>query len=382
MTATDIDSIICYTFDADQNIESTADSCPVLFAVTTHSFAAVTGRTHLINRLLRPLAAASLLVLFLPATLVAQNTPASATLPAETKTGTETTPLTKTATNKTGKKTGTSKSRTTAKSPNIKRGQIISLNALNTDESTIIIRIGAGNLDYALTENTLYLKGGKIAAVGDFKSGETVVAHVRRASGGLMQVSQLADPASWMWFTKISHDTTACTLKKVEDGGLDVTIGTASVPMSYTTNDKTLWWKNGKEAAAADFAAGSTIYISPRSTTSGTLIARVVTDNEKSVDQVKEHTAATVNGTISALDAGEPHKITLTTAAGETRTLDCTKDVEVRRGTKTLMWTSLKTGQHLKARMQRDENDKLVAWRVTIGTTKSRTKKVGASSMK
>ncbi len=329
----------------------------------------------MINRLLRPLAAASLLVLLLPSTLAAQTAPASASPPTQPKTATTISPTSKTVTNKTSRKSGTRKSRTTAKSANIKTGQIISLNALNTENSTIIIRIGAGNLDYALTDDTLYLKGGKIAVVGDFKAGETVVAHVRRLSGGLMQVSQLADPASWTWFTKISHDTTVCTLKKVEEGALTVAIGTEAVPMTYTTSDKTLWWKNGKAASETDFAAGSTIYISPRATVSGTLIARVVTDSEKSVDQVKEHTAATVNGTITSLDASDPHKITLTTAAGETRTLDCTKDVEVRRGAKMLTWASLKTGQHLKARMQRDDNDNLVAWRVTIGTTKTRTKR-------
>ena len=148
------------------------------------------------------------------------------------------------------KATGTMKS--SAKSPNVKPGTLVSL---DIKEETITIKDRLGKTTaYTLTDKTRFLKAKREAEATAFKPGDSIVIHTRKARDSDEPLaSEVADKESWTWIDGIRHNLTEAVITSMDEDGLTVAIGAAKIPLNFTTSDKTTWAKNGKEATSADF---------------------------------------------------------------------------------------------------------------------------------
>jgi hypothetical protein len=259
--------------------------------------------------------------------------------------------------------------RSTAKSPNVKPGELV---AIDATDSTIKIKDRMGKIvEYALTDKTQFTKNRREAEQTAFKPGDAVVVHIRKSrDGGDPTAAEVADKESWKWTDGIRHNTTEGTLTRVNDESLTVAIGADKIPQSYSLSDKTLWQKGGKEAAAADFKTGDKIYVLPRSLPSGAIMARAITDTSAAATQVKERQSTSLHGVIKSIDANA-FKLTLETPTNDMRDLQGSAETEVVQKSRTVGWPALKVGQHVRVRLRHDDTDEMISSRITIETARS-----------
>ena len=259
---------------------------------------------------------------------------------------------------------------TVSKSPNVKSGEIIALDAA-ADALTLKDRSGKPAI-YVLTAKTHYTRNKRPAQLADFKVKDSVVLHFRRSrTDGAMLVTELDDAASWMWLASVRKNTTPAVVKLITDDTLSVTIGTENVPLDYTISDKTRWEKSGKEVDSTAFKPGDRVFIVPRSLPSGSIMARAVADTTSGAIQEKERLAASVHGTIVKVDPAA-HKLLLKTLALDTRSLAYTDETEVVISGKPAPFSALHAGVHVVARIRRQVGDEEV-WRITVETARKST---------
>ena len=277
------------------------------------------------------------------------------------------------------KSTKTTKS--SAKSPNVKSGILV---AIDTKEETITIKDRLGKTSaYTLTDKTRFLKAKREAEVTAFKPGDAIVVHTRKARDSDEPLaSEVADKESWTWIDGIRHNLTEAVITAMDEDGLTVAIGTAKIPLTFATSDKTMWAKNGKEATSTDFKVGEKVCILPRALPSGTIMARAITDTPAAAEQMKERQATSVHGVVKSIEAST-FKLTLTTTAGDTRLLQGNIETQVMQKSHTVTWATLKTGQSVAARLRRNYAGESICWKLTIDagkTVKADTTKMGAKS--
>ncbi len=254
--------------------------------------------------------------------------------------------------------------KTAPRSPNVKPGSLV---ALDDKAQTVTLKERAGKLEtFGLTGKTRFLKSRRAAQVSDFHAGETVVLHVRKSrEDDTHVVSEMTDPASWEWLTTMRHTITPATIQEMDEDTLTAAVGTDAIPLEYTISEKTDWSRDGKPASSKDFKAGDKIYIVPRALPSGAIMAREISNSEAGAGQLKERAASTVHGVVSAVN-GAAHSFTLTTVAGDARTLLYTGATEIHSGAKTLPLSALRAGLHVAARVHHQEVGEDVAWRVNL----------------
>ncbi len=265
------------------------------------------------------------------------------------------------------------------KGANVKTGIIA---VLDLSGDSVSVKSGAAVAAvYVLLPKTRYMKKQREAQATDFKVGDAVTLHLRKSrSDGSLQVSEMMDNSSWDWMTELRHTVTTATIKSISDDSLEVTVGAENLPVNYTVSDKTLWQKSGKLATVAEFKIGDRVSIVPRALPSGNIMASVVADTAAGAAQGKEHKSLTVHGVLQSLDT-KAHTLLMKTEAGETRSMSYTDAVEIKLGSKVLTLNALKTGQHIAARMKRDDKEVESVWRITIETAirKKTTKKTSTT---
>jgi hypothetical protein len=267
-----------------------------------------------------------------------------------------------------------------SKSANVKRGAIASIDA--TVGKLMLISAAGKTDEYELTEKTHYWKERRGVEASAFHVGDAVAVHLRHSrKTGLMQVTELDDPASWAWLDAMRHRITPVNVVSVDDDTLTVTVGLEKLPFTYVLNANTLWSRGGKSAQPAEFRPGETAYVVPRALPGGDVQARAVADNANGAVQLKERASVSVHGAIEALDAAA-HTLTLTTATHDRRVLVCEADAEVLRGGKPLTWADLKTGQNVTARLRRREGEEPQVWRITIQSVRARTSRKQTTTLK
>jgi len=184
-----------------------------------------------------------------------------------------------------------------------------------------------------------------------------------------------------MWLAAMRKTTTAAIVKLITDDTLSVTIGPENIPLDYTISEKTRWEKGGKEVDSTAFKPAERVFVVPRSLPSGSIMARAVADTTAGAAQEKERMAASVHGTILKVEMAA-HKLTVKTAAADTRNLAFTDETEVVLAGKNVPLATLKTGLHISARVRHEPGGDEEAWRITIETSRrpSTAKKTPATS--
>lgn len=254
--------------------------------------------------------------------------------------------------------------KTTAQGANIASGAISTIEAQG-DTLTIEERTGKKRA-FVLTGRTRFTKAKRAADKGDFKAGDTVIVHYRRSrSDDSLIASDVADAASWSWLTEVRKNTTEAVVVEITDDTLSVTVKPEKTPLEYAVSEKTMWRKAGKEAEAGAFKPGDRVYVVPRSLPSGKIMARAVSDSAAGAAQEKERTAASVRGVLLSVDPAA-HRLSMKTAAGDTRSLAYSDETELLQSGKTLPLTKLKPGLAISARLRHEAGDDVVVWRVTI----------------
>ncbi len=258
----------------------------------------------------------------------------------------------------------TKSSKSAAKSPNVKPGELV---ALDPNAGTIQIKDKLGKAEtYDLTDKTRFMKTKREADASAFKPGDMLVVHIRKArDGGDPQATEVADRESWAWIDGIKHNMTEAVVVTNDDDGLTVAVGPDKIPLSYTVSEKTMWSKGGKEGAASDFKAGDKVYVLPRALPSGAIMARAVTDTPGAGEQMKERQATSVHGVIRSVDAGK-FVLTVQTPTNDMRALQGSADTEVVQKSRAVGWPALKPGQNVGARLRRNYAGESVCWKVTI----------------
>jgi hypothetical protein len=265
----------------------------------------------------------------------------------------------------------TARKASASKSPNVRSGEIAALDA-SGESLTVRDRTGKSSM-YVLGEKTRYNRNRRPAQRSDFKVKDSVVLHFRRSrTDGAMLVSELDDPASWMWLAEIRKATTPAVVKLITDDTLSVTIGPESIPLDYTISEKTRWEKAGKEVEAAAFKPGDHVYVVPRSLPSGSVMARAVADSTGGAAQEKERLATSVHGTVAGIDTAA-HKLTLRTLAGDTRNFAFDDETELVASGKQQPIGTLKAGAHVAVRVRHEAGGEELVWRITIETGRKST---------
>lgn len=265
--------------------------------------------------------------------------------------------------------------KTVPKSPNVKPGELV---ALNAEDGTLQLKDKLGKTTaYAVTEKTRFLKGKREVEASAFKPGEAIVVHIRKArDGGDAQAVEVADKASWAWLEDVKRSMTEAIITSVEDDELTVAVGAEKIPLAYKVSDKTTWSRNGKSASASDFKAGEKVCVIPRSLPSGAIMARAVSDTPQAAAQLKERQATSLHGVIKTVDAAG-YKLMVETTSSDMRLVQGNAETEVVQKSKAMPWTALHPGQHVGARLRHDYAGDAICWRITIETGKTvKTKKL------
>ncbi len=246
----------------------------------------------------------------------------------------------------------TKKSQRSYKQPNVKFGEIVSID-MNKLELTLKEKNDVHNT-YALTDATQWLKNRKTAASDAFKTGDSVVIHLRKIRGvNAQSVAEAADSASWKWLTTVRKETSKGILKTLSEDSLETMLAPDSTPFTFTISAKTQYIREGKAASAASFKPEEQIFIIPRSLPSGKVMARGVADTEADAVLLSERLKSTLSGTLQSIDSSK-HTLILTTAAGDHRMLSFPENVNVWIGSKAAKISDLQPGMHLKIRMHGD----------------------------
>ena len=268
-------------------------------------------------------------------------------------------------------KTATPKKTTTkSKSANIKVGVITAIDAEN---STISLQEKSATNNYTLTEKTRYRKAKAEVELAAFKVGEQVTLKLRKVRGkDEYTVQELLDPVSGEQMEAIRKKQMQATIQKIEDGELSVTFANETEPFTYTTSDKTLWSKAGKDVEQSEFKPGDVVTVAPRSLPSGNVMAAIVADTAQDATRTKERHARTVTGQISLLDASKSHVILILNPQ-DTREFTYAPTTLVMLGSRTVPVTALKIGQRIRATLKQSDDALPEASRITIETKKTKT---------
>ena len=260
-----------------------------------------------------------------------------------------------------------------SKSSNVRNGEIVSI---DLSAETLVLKERTGRAEtYVFTPKTRFHKQKKTVELKDFKAGDPAVVHFRRSrTDGAMMLSEVDDPISWDWLAELKKTTVAATIQTIEEDILTVKLAKDGVEFEYSVSEKTRWEKAGAETSAEQFKAGDKVFVVPRSLPSGGVFARAVADTPGGADQGKERTATSVHGTILALEPAA-YKITLKTAAGDTRNFAFNDETEVKKNSKPIPVTTLKPGEHVSARLRHEESGDELAWRITVETGRKTTTK-------
>ncbi len=107
-------------------------------------------------------------------------------------------------------------------------------------------------------------------------------------------------------------------------------------------------------------------------------MARAVADSEIGAAQLKERLGRSLKGIVQSVDRSA-HRMTVTTAAGQIRTLAWIDAVEVRQGSKPLSPAILKPGQHVTISLTRSEEGEEAISRITLSRPKRARSKASAT---
>jgi hypothetical protein len=244
------------------------------------------------------------------------------------------------------------------------------LTKLDLDEATVVVKSKSGaETTYRLTEKTQVWRGKKAVEAHLFTPGEAVVVRFRKSSVGPASLYDFADAASWKWIDRLRHETTAVTLKEVEEGSL--TAEADGGELIYRVTEKTQWSRGGKPASPSDYKAGDHAFIIPRLLPGGATMATAVTDAVTDAAKLKERGRYTLSGVIRVLNV-EKRTLNVHSAAGDDRLLSVTGDCVIRRSGKDVSFASLRPGINVTLHLTRDESGEQVVKQITIKSATAR----------
>lgn len=248
------------------------------------------------------------------------------------------------------------------KADNVRVGQIA---ALDASTGTITLTGARPPAAFRLTSRTVLMRGCRTVAADAFSAGQTVVVRFRKSAQPPQPLYDLVDRESWDWLLRVRRAITEVRVTRVGEDAIEGDEARKAVPVTYRVTPKTLCRLKGVDAEPAGLKIGDRVWVAPRLLPGGQAMAVAVADSEADAARLRERTMPSVTGTLTAFDAAA-RALTMSTRAGDRRDLTLADGCVVRRESREVGPSALRTGVAITAHLRRGDDGERRVVRVTV----------------
>ncbi len=250
------------------------------------------------------------------------------------------------------------------------------ISAIRSDAGTLALKESDGVVRaYHLLERVFFRKQRQEALLQDFTNGESVVIQIRlNRDTSAYEVLGMMDSASYQWLAHLRSTLLRAPILALEEDRLTLRVEERTVP--YVIDQKTRWYRQGREVSKSTFQVGEWVWVSPESLTRGEVLARGVATNREDLSKADLSTEYNLRGKLLKWEPTTP-SLLLRLPSGATQTFTYNTPPELRQRSKPTtqeqIQTAIEKSLPICLRLKRYPNTDLVV-RITIEQTIRRQK--------
>lgn len=236
---------------------------------------------------------------------------------------------------------------------------------VDKEAGQIVLSHGSATARYEVHRGTVLIANRRPAVLEDFAPGMKVQVRFQSSSNEPFKLYDLTDAASWPWLQRVRRDIVTGTVTEVTPTGVVFEDAKEQGQLAYRVTQKSRIQLGGKPVNLAQVPRGARVWIAPRLLPNGAAFVVAMADTEAAARRLKERAAASVKGTIVEWNP-QSRTITLSTVAGDRRSLVLSDDCVIRRDGRDVTSSSLTKGSTVTAHVRRTPGSAEQTHRITI----------------